>query len=152
LGAGRLAEALQTAQSSLAVAERAYGGSHPAVAESLNELAQLKTELAMFDGVDEMFSRAIAIQSAVTGPESPEVAASVNNLALAYEKRGHDVEAERLYRRAVAIYEASVGERAHERAHEKRVAVGLLDDDLGERRDLRVASSERLAEQGLDAH
>jgi tetratricopeptide (TPR) repeat protein len=100
---GRLAEALQTAQRSLVVAEQAYGGSHPAVAESLNELAQLKAELAMFDGVDEIYARAIAIQSAVTGPESPEVAASVINLAVAWEKRGNYAEAERLYRRAVAM-------------------------------------------------
>ncbi|MFM8703393.1 MAG: tetratricopeptide repeat protein [Planctomycetia bacterium] len=65
---GRYAEALQTATLALEAAEAGYGPWHPAVAESLNELAQLKVTASMFDGVDAMFQRAIEIQSRATGP------------------------------------------------------------------------------------
>ena len=47
---GRHAEALRAAKASVGLAEEAYGPSHPAMAEALNELAQILVADSQFDG------------------------------------------------------------------------------------------------------
>ena len=106
---GRQAEALRAATMSVALAERAYGPTHPAMAEALNELAQLRIAAADYTGVGEMLEQAITIQARVTGPESPEVASTVMNLAQAMEKQGDFPAARTAYDRALAMYEKTVG-------------------------------------------
>ena len=65
---GRHAEALRAARASVELAEEAYGPTHPALAEAINELAQLLVADSRFDGVEAMYARAIEIQSGLTGP------------------------------------------------------------------------------------
>ena len=107
--AGRSAEAISLAQQALAIREKALGGDHPAVAESLNNLAALYENQGRYSDAEPLYVRSLAINEKALGADHPDVALVLNNLALLYYNQGRYAEAEPPYKRALAIYEKALG-------------------------------------------
>jgi len=108
---GRYQEAIPIAKRALAIHEKALGPEHPAVAQSLNNLALLYYSLGDYAKAEPLYKRALAIYEKALGPdEHPQlVAASLNNLALLYYSLGDYAKAEPLYKRALVINEKTFG-------------------------------------------
>ena len=108
-GAGRYDEALPLAERALAIREKAFGGEHAAVAQSLNHLAMLHEAKGDYARAEPLYQRALAMREKLHGPEHPEVAAMLNNLAGLYYVKGDYTRAEPFYQRALAIQEKASG-------------------------------------------
>ncbi|MET8386496.1 tetratricopeptide repeat protein [Streptosporangium canum] len=106
-GAHHHAAALAT--HALAIAEAAYGSDHPAVADSLANLAASFRDLGCPGEAMPLFERALAINEAAYGPDAPAVATSLGNLANSLRDLGRPGESVSLEQRAAAIIEAAYG-------------------------------------------
>ena len=106
---GRYQKAIPFAKRALAIDEKALGPEHPAVANSLNNLALLYDALGDYSKAKPLYKRALAIYEKTLSPEHPEVAKSLNNLAELYRALGDYSKAEPLYKRALAINEKALG-------------------------------------------
>jgi CHAT domain-containing protein len=93
----------------LAIRENALGPGHPAVATSLNNLAELYWAQARYADAEPLFKRALVIRETALGPDHPDVAASLNNLASVYQDQGRYAEADPAFERALAIREKVLG-------------------------------------------
>jgi CHAT domain-containing protein len=107
--AGRYQEATPLAEETLRLDERALGPTHPQVAVSLNNLAELHRQQGHYAQAEPLYRHALAILEQALGPEHPNVALNLNNLASLYQHQGRYDEAEPLYRRALAISEQTLG-------------------------------------------
>jgi tetratricopeptide (TPR) repeat protein len=90
-------------QRALAIREKALGLEHPAVAESLNNLAELYAAQGQYAQAEPLCRRALAIREKALGPEHPDVAESFNNLAALYAAQGQYAQAEPLYQQAFCL-------------------------------------------------
>ncbi|MFQ5917529.1 MAG: tetratricopeptide repeat protein, partial [Candidatus Binatia bacterium] len=81
---GRYSEAAKVAKESLKVAENTFGLQHPAVATSLNNLAEIYRVQGRYAAAEPLYKRALAIREKALGPDHPAVATSLNNLAEIY--------------------------------------------------------------------
>ena len=106
---GRYQEAIPIAKRALAIHEKAFGPEHPAVAQSLNNLALLYSSLSDYAKAEPLYKRALAINEKTLGPEHPAAAQSLNNLAVLYTSIGDYAKAESLYKRALTICEKALG-------------------------------------------
>jgi len=106
---GKFQEAIPLAEQVLAIREKALGGAHPAVADSLNDLATFYWAQGLYARAEPLFGRALAIREKVLGPNHPDVAASLHNLALLYATQGLYARAEPLFGRALTIREKVLG-------------------------------------------
>src|SRR5215831_15374365 len=104
IGAGKYVEALPLAQRALAIAEKALGLDHPAVAVELNLLAMLYVQLGRYADAEPLYKRALAIPG-----DLDVVAESLNRLAMLYVPLGHYADAEPLLKRSLAIREKALG-------------------------------------------
>ncbi len=84
------------AQEALKVAENTFSSDHPAVATSLNNLAELYDEQGKYAAAEPLYKLALAIQEKGLGPNHSAVATSLNNLAEVYRTQGKYAEAEPL--------------------------------------------------------
>ncbi len=109
LGAGQYLEAIPFAMRALALREEALGGAHPAVAESLDLLAELHRQSGDYTQAAPLLQRALAIREAALGPLHPDIAQTLNTLSLVYSAQDAYSFAEPLSRRALAIREATLG-------------------------------------------
>ena len=107
--AGKDAEAIPFAKTSLELSEKALGPAHPTVATLLNQLAELNRITGQYVQAESLYQRALGIRERALGPTHPDVAQSLNNLAVLYLATGQYVQAEPLYQRALAINEKALG-------------------------------------------
>ena len=106
---GLFAEAETLYRRSAEIREAVFGPEHPDVANSLNNLAILLSELGKHAEAELLYRRSLAISEQVHGPEHADVASSLNNLAALLRGLGKHAEAEQLHRRALAISEKIYG-------------------------------------------
>jgi CHAT domain-containing protein len=106
---GSLSHAEPLIQRALAIHEASLGKSHPDVASSLNNLANLYYDQGLYGRAEPLYQRALAIREASLGNSHPRIADALNNLALLYTYQGLYGRAGPLYQRALAIREASLG-------------------------------------------
>ena len=99
----KYAQAMEVAQQALALAEQLYGPRHPAVAQSLHNIAGLHMNAGRYAEAEPLYRRSLAIREAVLGPNHPVVAESLDLLASLCDIEGRAQEAEALYARAIAI-------------------------------------------------
>jgi tetratricopeptide (TPR) repeat protein len=79
------------------------------VAGSLNNLANIYSDLGDYQKAEPLYKRALEIREKVLGPDHPDVSDSLNNLANLYSDLGHYQRAEPLYKRALEIKEKVLG-------------------------------------------
>lgn len=101
--AGNYKQAIIVAQHALALAEANVGPDHPAVANSLNNLALLYKIQGNYAQAEPLYQRSLAIWEKTLGPNHPNVATSLENLAILYRATQRTVEAEALEQRAAKI-------------------------------------------------
>jgi tetratricopeptide (TPR) repeat protein len=89
--------------------QRHLGVEHPAVANSLNNLAGLYESQGQYAQAEPLYQQALAIREEALGPEHPDVAISLNGLAGLYRTQGQYAQTEPLYQRALAIQETALG-------------------------------------------
>ena len=106
---GRLVDAIGILRQALEILEKALGPSHPNVAVSLNNLAELYHAQGYYADAEPLFKRSLAILEKALGASHPNVAVSLNNLALLYNGQGRYADAEPLFKRSLAIREKSLG-------------------------------------------
>ncbi len=100
---GKYDDAKPLLEQALALRERVFNGESPAVAVSLNNLAELHFQQGEYAQAEPLFVRALAILEQALGPDDPEVANSLNNLAVLYGTQGRYSQVEPLLTRALAI-------------------------------------------------
>ena len=106
---GKYAEAEPLYKRSLAIHENAFGPDHPAVAISLNGLADLYGNQRKYAESEALFKRALTIYQKSLDPKHPEIATTLGNLATLYKDQGKFEEGEPLFRRSLSIHEKSFG-------------------------------------------
>ena len=106
---GQVQEAEGLYKRALAISEKALGANHPAVAQTLNNLACVYGDQGKYSEAEGLYKRALAIREQALGANHPDVAHTLNNLALVYRAQGKYSEAEGLYKRALAIREQALG-------------------------------------------
>ena len=106
LGLYDLAEPLL--HDALAIRRRVFGETHPAVAQSLNNLGVVLRQRGDYDGAEPLFHEALEMRRQLyPDGDHPELAESLNNLALLHQERGRYPVAEGLLREAIAIQRAA---------------------------------------------
>jgi tetratricopeptide (TPR) repeat protein len=103
--AGNYDRAVVLAKQALSIAEANVGPNHPAVATSLNNLAELYRTQGQYAQAEPLYKRSLAIWEKALGPDHPNVAASLENMAALMRKMGRDDEAITLEQRAKHIRE-----------------------------------------------
>src|SRR5262249_49596829 len=88
------------------------GESHPATAESLNDLAALLHQLGDLITAEALLRRALAVRRECLGASHPETLTSQHNLALVLGGRGETAEAADLLEKAAALTEPGHPQRA----------------------------------------
>jgi len=106
---GRYAEGIPKAKEALAIRERVLDANHPAVAESLNNLAELLRRSGDYRGAQPLYERALKIREEKLGPNHSAVAITLNGLAGVLGATGDFAGARPLYERALKIREQAVG-------------------------------------------
>jgi CHAT domain-containing protein/tetratricopeptide (TPR) repeat protein len=106
---GKYGEAVPIGEEAVRVAEKTFGGNHPALAMTLNLLGAIYDDEGKYSEAEPLFKRGLAIREKALGPDNPEVARSLNSLAFVYYHEGRYAEAEPLFRRALAIRERALG-------------------------------------------
>src|SRR5262249_22403206 len=99
----RLEEAESFFRRTLAINEATYGQSHPSVAGSLNNLADVLQATDRLSEAEEHYRCALAIWERSLGPDDPNVASALNNLAGVLRAKDHPSEAAPLLRRVLEI-------------------------------------------------
>ncbi len=106
---GRYAEAVPRAREALALRERVLGPSHPDVAASLNNLAELLRNTGGYALARPLYERALKIDEQALGPDHPTLALRLNNLAELLQDTGDYSGAKPLLERALRIKEQALG-------------------------------------------
>lgn len=83
--------------------------SHPGVANSLNNLADVHAIQGRCAQAEPLYRQALTILEEAFGPEHPAVANILRNLADLYFLQQRYAEADSLYRRSIALKEKSLG-------------------------------------------
>jgi tetratricopeptide (TPR) repeat protein len=109
----------------LVICEKALGPEHPALGESLNDLALLLKNPDDLATARPLFERNLAICEKALGPEHPKTAQSVNNLALLLQVAGDLATARPLYERALAMWKNVLG-HAHPNTNRARSNLAKL--------------------------
>jgi tetratricopeptide (TPR) repeat protein/transcriptional regulator with XRE-family HTH domain len=105
----RYAQAERCITLALAIRRQVLGEMHPAVAESLNHLAELFYYRGQYRQAEQLHRQALAIRQACLEPDHPDVLISQNNLAGVYWIQGRYHEAEPLYWRTLQQRERIYG-------------------------------------------
>ena len=78
---GRYDRAVVVAKKALDVAEKSHGPTHPDVATSLNNLAELYRTQGQYAAAEPLYKRSLAINEKALGHTHPDVASPLQNLA-----------------------------------------------------------------------
>ncbi|BAY13965.1 NB-ARC domain-containing protein [Calothrix sp. NIES-2098] len=109
-GQGLYDKAAPWYQQSLEVTKNRLGESHPLVATSLNNLAELYRSQGRYSEAEPLYVQALELWRRSLGESHPLVATSLNNLAILYLSQGRYSEAEPLYVQALELRRRSLGE------------------------------------------
>ena len=85
----------------LAIQERSLGAEHPALANTLNNLAAMLDQQGKSAESEPLQRRALAILEKALGPLHPDTAATLTTLAVSLDRQGRIVDSEQVYLRAV---------------------------------------------------
>lgn len=96
-------------QQALAIREQMFGPDHPAVAESLNELAVLARNQGDYERAERFHRQALSIREKALEPDHPATTLSLNNLGVLYCTWGKYEQAEPLLKRALSTREQALG-------------------------------------------
>jgi CHAT domain-containing protein len=105
----------------VAFRESRYGPAHPAVGDTLGDLAALLSTVEDYRRTRPLFEQALAARERALGADHPEIAAIATNLANVLSQTGDDGAARPLYERALSIREKSMG------ADHPKVAAALVN-------------------------
>ncbi len=100
---GRLHEALALAEQSLAIRRGLHPGDHDDVAESLNELAWVESDLGHRDRTEQLMTESLEMYQRLHPGDDRHVAALLNNIAELRESTGRTAEAEPLMVQSLAM-------------------------------------------------
>ena len=89
---------------------QSLGPNNPAVANSLNNLADLHAIRRRYSEAEPLYRQASTILEKAVGPEHPEVAYGLNHLGKLYYREARYAEAEALHRRAIATLQKTPGQ------------------------------------------
>ena len=95
-------------QRALAIYERG-DARNPAFAMTINALAAVYDEQALYEKSEPLYRRAAAIQEDTLGANHPYLADTLGNLAIVYRNQGRLTDAETLYKRTLEIRERALG-------------------------------------------
>jgi CHAT domain-containing protein/tetratricopeptide (TPR) repeat protein len=91
----------------LAIQERSLGAEHPAIANTLNNLAAMLDQQGKSAEAEPLQRRALAILEKALGPLHPDTAATLTTLAVSLDRQGRIVDSEQVYLRAVETSRAA---------------------------------------------
>ncbi|MBD2429177.1 tetratricopeptide repeat protein [Phormidium sp. FACHB-1136] len=140
---GRYGEAEPLLQESLAIRREQLGDSHPDVAQSLNNLAELYRSQGRYKEAETLFQQALAIRREQLSDSHPDVAQSLNNLAGLYRSQGRYREAEPFLREALMILREQFGD-SHPDVAQSLNNLAVLHQEQG-----RYGEAETLLQQAL---
>jgi tetratricopeptide (TPR) repeat protein len=109
-GQGFYNEAIPYFEQCLSLSEQRFGPTHPTVATSLNNLAELYRAQGKYGEAESLYRQSLTIKEKNLGEDHPSIATGLNNLAELYRAQGKYEEAEPLYLRSLAILEKQLGE------------------------------------------
>src|SRR5262249_5868098 len=109
LAANKPNEARSRAEGALSIRERVLGPDDPAVAETLQALADVEYQLEDFTRSQALFERAIAIREKTLPTDDPALAEALRGLAGAYHMQGQYSKATALYERSLGMEERALG-------------------------------------------
>ena len=107
---GRYDEAEPLYLAALEMRKSLLGDSHPDVAASLNNLAELYRSQGRYDEAEPLYVSALEIWKSLLGDSHPNVATSLNNLAVLYRSQGRYDEAEPLFVSALEMRQSLLGD------------------------------------------
>jgi tetratricopeptide (TPR) repeat protein len=119
-----LAEARRCHEQALRIRRSVLGSEHPAVVESLCNLAYIEYAEGNLDAAHILLQQALNVQRKATGDDHPETARVLNNLGQLLLAQGKLEEAEGIFSQALVIQEKELGAEHPETA---RTLVGLGD-------------------------
>jgi serine/threonine protein kinase/tetratricopeptide (TPR) repeat protein len=117
------AEAL--AREALALRRQVFGGEHPKVAESLNDLGLILYRDSQLNAAETVLREALAQRTKLLGAEHRDVATSLGNLGVVLWERGQLAAAETLFRQSLALRRKLLG-NTHEEVAESLDNLGLI--------------------------
>ena len=123
----RYSEAEELFRQALAIREEYLRSDHPAIAQSLNNLALLYNYMERYEEAESLHKRALSIYEE---NDHPDIIYSLRNLALLYIDTGRIEEAEPLYKRELLIREEQLGANPNDIA-EDLVDIGMLLEQRG---------------------
>jgi tetratricopeptide (TPR) repeat protein len=97
--AGDSEEAETLYRDALTMNQQLYGESHPAIALSLSNLAEIYRSQSRLELAEATYREVLVMQRKLLGDDHPEVARVMNNLAFVYHDRGHLEKAMAMQRR-----------------------------------------------------
>ena len=93
----------------LEVIKNRLGKEHPAVATSINNLAEFYRLQGRYNDAESLFKEALELSKQVLGESHPDVASSLNNLAVLYRSQGKYQAAEPLQKQAIDLWKSLLG-------------------------------------------
>ncbi len=128
--AGRYEEARAAYAEALRLAQRAFGTSHPAVANALSNLARSLVAHAEYDEARQMYERALQMRIELLGPEHYNTAVTHLNLGDALKRAG-DRDGSRIhFERALQIWSKTLDEN-HPNLAAAHNNLGVLEAEAG---------------------
>lgn len=106
---GDFEAALPVLERLVPAAERAYGPDDPRTASALSDLAYARYSVNGADGVEALFTRALAIQEKRLDPNDPAIATTLARMGELFAGEGAPARAKELDERALAIREKAFG-------------------------------------------
>lgn len=128
--AGKYTQATEVALKAVALAEKKFGNSHPALAKSLNNLASLYDVQQRYKDAEPVYIRVIEIRTKAFGEDHATLGTPLSNLAELYRKQRRYEEAEPLFERSLKILEKSLGPD-HIHVSGTLQSLGVLKRDQG---------------------
>ena len=101
----------QALRQAVADQRRLFGGDHPVLAYSINNLAIAVMKRGALEEAETLYRQTLDMEQAVYGDSHPSIAATLNNLAEVRAAEGDVEEAELLFRQALAMLEEELGPR-----------------------------------------
>lgn len=139
---GRHARGVSAAREGFAIAEGAFDGKHPLVAECSSMLGLVLMAQGHYDEAEASFKRALEMFRELIGEENEEVSMCLNNLGALYGETEDAVLSERYYRDALAMNQRLLGNdnlRVARSMHNLGFHLNGMGDYLGAEKLLRDA-------------
>ena len=140
---GRYAEAASAGEEALKAAEKEFGPDHPAVAQSVNSLAEIYSAQGKYAEAEQNYKRALAIIEKTKGPEHLSLAPGLTDLGFLYGRQGRYSEAESQFKRLLVVLQVNLGAE-HPEVGATAMVLGALYEE-----QKKYAEAEQLFRQAL---